>query len=159
MKMDNVNTWLTLAANMGVIAGIVFLAVELQQNSEMLSAQARYSRQEIRLADTVLPINNENYASALIKYSKGQDLSEYEDLLIRRGMDVTLANWQFVYTEYKQGLIEASELPISSWQSYFNNEKRSNEDYWPDLTDYWESEKNNFDSDYVSWMDENIVSP
>ena len=33
MNADKVNKWLTLAANIAVIAGIVFLALELNQNS------------------------------------------------------------------------------------------------------------------------------
>lgn len=157
--MDSVNKWLMLAANIGVIAGIIFLGVELQQNSEMLSAQARSIRHEIRLTDTVLPINNENLGIALIKYSKGEDLSEYENLIIERGMRLRLINWQFVFTEYIQGLIEESELPIFVWQSFFNKEERSNEEYQPDLTEYWELNKSSFNSDYVLWMDENIVNP
>jgi hypothetical protein len=36
MNLDNVNKWLTLVANFGVVAGIVFLAVEVRQNQEVL---------------------------------------------------------------------------------------------------------------------------
>jgi len=34
MSMDNLNKWLTLFANIGVIAGIFFLGIELRQNSK-----------------------------------------------------------------------------------------------------------------------------
>lgn len=37
--MDSVNKWLMLVANLGVIAGIVFLAVEIGQNQEALDRQ------------------------------------------------------------------------------------------------------------------------
>jgi hypothetical protein len=36
MKLENLNKWLALAANIGVIAGIVFLAIEIRQNQESL---------------------------------------------------------------------------------------------------------------------------
>ena len=36
MNMDNVNRWLTFVANIGVVAGIIFLAVEVRQNTESL---------------------------------------------------------------------------------------------------------------------------
>ncbi len=36
MKLDNVNKWLTLVANFGVVAGIIFLAIEVRQNQELL---------------------------------------------------------------------------------------------------------------------------
>ena len=40
MKFDNANQWLTLISNFAVIAGIVFLAVELQQNTKQLETQS-----------------------------------------------------------------------------------------------------------------------
>ena len=36
MKLDNVNKWLTLVANFSVVAGIIFLAIEVRQNQELL---------------------------------------------------------------------------------------------------------------------------
>jgi len=47
---------LTLGANLGVIAGIVFLAMELRQNNRLLAAQARYSLREYRndIADSLM---------------------------------------------------------------------------------------------------------
>ena len=41
--MDKLNNWLTLLANIGVIAGIIFLAIEVQQNTR---AQENASRLE-----------------------------------------------------------------------------------------------------------------
>jgi hypothetical protein len=34
MPFDKLNQWLMLATNLGVIAGIAFLAVEISQNTE-----------------------------------------------------------------------------------------------------------------------------
>jgi ABC-type thiamin/hydroxymethylpyrimidine transport system permease subunit len=34
MNMDNINKWLTLAANIGVVFGLVFLGFEVRQNAE-----------------------------------------------------------------------------------------------------------------------------
>ncbi len=42
-RLDKVNSWLTLLANIGVLVGIVFLAMEIQQNTEMMRAQTRDS--------------------------------------------------------------------------------------------------------------------
>jgi hypothetical protein len=40
--MDKLNNWLMLAANLGVIAGIILLAVELQQNNSLLETQIKF---------------------------------------------------------------------------------------------------------------------
>ena len=36
VNLDRLNQWLTLLANFGVVAGIVFLAVEIRQNQALL---------------------------------------------------------------------------------------------------------------------------
>lgn len=41
MNSERLNTWLTLGANIGVIVGIAFLVMELRQNSDIATAQAR----------------------------------------------------------------------------------------------------------------------
>jgi hypothetical protein len=39
MNFDRLNQWLSLAANAGVIAGFVLLAVQMKQNTEALELQ------------------------------------------------------------------------------------------------------------------------
>lgn len=41
MNLDNLNKWLTLLANFGVLLGIVFLAYEIRQNTDSLQSQTR----------------------------------------------------------------------------------------------------------------------
>ena len=36
MNLDKLNNWLTLAANIGVLAGILLVAYEVRQNQELL---------------------------------------------------------------------------------------------------------------------------
>ena len=43
MEQKGLNEWLTLTANFAVIAGIVFLAVELRQNTKQLELQSYQS--------------------------------------------------------------------------------------------------------------------
>lgn len=73
-------------------------------------------------------------------------------------MDISLTNFQLVYFEYVNGLIEESELPASVWSQLFNGEGRANPDYWPYLQDYWEEMKSiKYDPAFVQWMDNNVV--
>jgi hypothetical protein len=44
MTADNVNRWLTLAANLGVLVGIILLLIELNQNATMMEAQISNER-------------------------------------------------------------------------------------------------------------------
>ncbi len=46
MNSDNVNKWLTLSANIGVVFGLILLLVELDQNSDLLRSQIHQSRSD-----------------------------------------------------------------------------------------------------------------
>ena len=45
MNGDKINRWLSLGANVGVIAGLVFVAMEIQTNTEsnIIAVEANYS--------------------------------------------------------------------------------------------------------------------
>ncbi len=45
MDSDRLNRWLSLGANIGVLAGIIFLVVEIQQNSDLARMQFADDRQ------------------------------------------------------------------------------------------------------------------
>jgi hypothetical protein len=44
MKLTNINEWLGLTANVGVIAGIAFLAMEISQNTTAIKAEIYQTR-------------------------------------------------------------------------------------------------------------------
>ena len=43
MKLKRINSWFTLVANLGVVAGLLFLGYETKQNTLQLRSQASYS--------------------------------------------------------------------------------------------------------------------
>ncbi|MGI9323718.1 MAG: hypothetical protein ACR2PZ_00755 [Pseudomonadales bacterium] len=43
MQTEKLNTWLSLVANFGVIAGLLFLGYEIRQNTTQLRSEASYS--------------------------------------------------------------------------------------------------------------------
>jgi hypothetical protein len=51
MKKIDLGQTITILANVGVIAGIVFLAIELQQNNALLETEIRSIPHSIREAD------------------------------------------------------------------------------------------------------------
>jgi len=75
MNIDSINKWLMLAANLGVIAGIIFLAIEINQNSELLQAQVSYNHKETRSAFGMASLNYDGLAEIIIKVDNGVDLS------------------------------------------------------------------------------------
>jgi hypothetical protein len=47
MNVEKLNHWLMLAANIGVIGGIVFLAYEIRQNTSQMRTESSYAITEI----------------------------------------------------------------------------------------------------------------
>ena len=43
MNSSKINDWLALIANVAVVGGIVFLAIEISQNNELLRSESRQS--------------------------------------------------------------------------------------------------------------------
>ena len=51
MDLDKINRWLTLVANLGVVGGIVFLAIEIRQNQTSLEESNRINRLNARTTE------------------------------------------------------------------------------------------------------------
>ena len=108
MKKIGLGQTITVLANVGVIAGIVFLGLELQQNQRMVMAQTRneISRMSIDLQQS----NREpGQASVIVRGNRGESLTDEESFLFARWAAVTLEFWENVNYQYRQGLFDEDE--------------------------------------------------
>lgn len=115
--MDRTNQWLSLLANLGVVAGIIFLALELQQNTNTsrTSAYQELNQEilEVRswlVADDELRRNYEKYLggnSALLDQDQISELS----WVIRSFFSI----YDNAYYFYSLGIIAESE-----WERFEN---------------------------------------
>lgn len=46
MRLRKLNSWMTLAANLGVVGGLIFLGLEIRQGTAQMRAEASYSINE-----------------------------------------------------------------------------------------------------------------
>lgn len=90
MKLESLNRWLTLLANIGVIAGIVFLAIEVRQNQLMLEESNRLNRVMARVEDVDTFnswrgqwVQSEELARIYSAGSAGHPLSEIDEVRFR----------------------------------------------------------------------------
>ena len=117
MKKIDLGQAITILVNMGVIAGIVFLGIELRQNNELLSAEARATRLSVRLNENQLPIENPDLANALIKHRHGDELTEHEQLVLDRYMETILVVFQNVVIEAGFHLDDRQGGGNTSWNA------------------------------------------
>jgi hypothetical protein len=157
MKLESTTQWFTLIANVAVLVGIIFLAYELQQNNELLEAEIRTIRHDVRSSDYLLPLEHRDFAEALIKHRNEEDLSEYEALILDRAMANTLYNYQYVYVEYTLGRIDQDSLPMEVWRNDLDGDRTNDRSYWPDMRAYWDANKMDYDPAFVLWIDRNVI--
>ena len=79
MNAEKANYWFALLANLGVVAGVVFLALEIQQNNELLVQDSRYSMLENQ-KDWKFFLNGDPEIAKLIYAPKVEELSDVEKL-------------------------------------------------------------------------------
>lgn len=112
LKMDRsqINDWLALIANLAVVGGIVFLAIEIRQNNELLRSE---SRQTLVSNDVTSLSANIGNADVFAKMASGQDLSMEEQLRLSFMFMLDLRNREFEYFQYINGLLDEE-----TWLAY-----------------------------------------
>jgi hypothetical protein len=116
MKKIDLGQAIQILANVGVIASIVFLALQLQQNNELLEGQARAEQLEARTAPARLFLNNVDIPSIGYKVSVGQSLSPEEDYVYRQFVIFSFIQWEWQYGEYRAGTLKRESIPTQGWR-------------------------------------------
>ena len=152
MALD-IGQLVTIGANVGVIAGLVFLALEIRQNNKFLAAQARYSLRQYRsdIADSLmLP----HVLEATHKRARGEQISPEEK---STGLMVALKIlelWEWQYGEYAAGMLKRSELPVGAWRLWFHDQGP----FPLPARDIYDVRKSVLNPEFVKFFEENVVS-
>lgn len=148
MKKIDLGQTIQIVANVGVIAGIVFLGIELQQNNEFLAAEARAARTASRQGNAELIIGNPDLQVAIAKTAAHERLTFVENLLMRNYFAYAFTGWQYSWGEYDAGLIGLDSIPVDGWRVQLRD--------FPGASEYWQEERSTFRPDFVRWMEDNV---
>ena len=112
LKNLDLAQWLSIAANLGVIAGIVFLALELRQNNEFLESQARLGQLEANTARIALTLNNPEIARiAWMARFEPAGLTPMENTTYFEYVLYTMMHWRWEYDAFVAGELDSVNLP------------------------------------------------
>lgn len=125
MDADKVNRWLTLAANIGVLTGIILLIVELDQNREMLRAQTRNDISRHISDHLSLLGSDEKLTNLMSRAEAGKELSLIEE---RQQFLLFTSNkrmWENVNYQYRHGTFSEEEYRAEkqTWRFLINKDK------------------------------------
>ena len=131
MKPNRVNRWIGIAANVGVLIGILILVYELRQNHELARAQTR-----IELANTTFQLNlsiatDEQLAEIIRKSFAGEELTDTEYI---RQLNFNVANlsyWESLNLLASAGLYDqaAYERRIAGFRTLIRNNRYARQSY------------------------------
>ena len=126
----------------GVILGIIFLAIEIQQNNELLAAQNRFNRLSVAAESATILSVNPDLAGYLIRANNGEDLAPDEKMRLDSYLRRTLTNMEWGFLELPE-----EDLPLETWRRLYNQHYRHQ---------LWNEIKGIFDSRFVEYMDEYV---
>jgi len=120
MKNHNLGQTVQILANLGVIAGIVFLALEIHQNSEQLAGQSRFNYYQGRAQAYYSLAMDQSLADVFQRKLSGQALAPVEELRILSFFIGNLTLWEYEYGEFQRGLISEREFNLEAKRQAFN---------------------------------------
>jgi hypothetical protein len=115
MTTDNLNRLLTLGANFGVVIGLILLIAELNQNSELMSAQIHQARADNYVSDVMTMADSEFLLPAYKKLSDAGGITDVSALAaldetererIRRYSQARLADYDNLFYQHRLGYLD-----------------------------------------------------
>ena len=151
MNNSILNDWMTLTANVAVVAGIVFLGLELQQNNELLRTQANLVLSQNRVRANEVLATDERLAGLLTSEAPLSERSPVDRYLLERWYAVIFTRWEWEHRQYVAGLIDEAYFPVSGWIDTMNVN--------PGMKEFWTEEKHRGRSAvFVEFMDQRLAS-
>jgi hypothetical protein len=149
MKSFGLGQFVQTLANVGVIAGIVFLAFELRQNNELMEAEARFNRVTVsREAYNILSTNGE-LAEIFVKANNNESLTEVEHYRFRSAQMRFLINMEWIFREMPVDSPERKYAERTMMSAMSNKLRRQ----------IFLDNIHRFDEGFVSWVEDNILAP
>lgn len=145
INMDNLNKWLTLLANIGVVAGIIFLGVELRQNSETAELQA--AQNYVNLSHELDFRIVDDPALATLLLTPPENRTPTESLRVDRWMFGALRTWENGYYLHSKGVLD-DELWLGQ-EAFMADLLKRNEEQ----RNYYQKNSKFFSEGFIAYLD------
>ncbi len=150
MKNSQISEWLTLFANLAVVAGIIFLAIEVSQNTAMIEAQMSQGRAETAMDQAESLYNSDHLPEIFLAMEQEQQLTDLQRVRFTAYLRAFNRNQDNLLHQVEQGFLGANTL-------------RSVRDaVWAELArkkaarEIWENTKVGYSDEYVAIVDSAI---
>ncbi len=149
--MEKLNQWLTLAANFGVIAGLIFLGLEIQQNTISTRMAARENATQGHIDYLGYLLDNTVLARANEKLSNNQPVDDLEDNQMRIFLQMRWRHYERVYYQYRNDLISHQEW--AGFEAGIMRSFRGENDLWRMSGKVWVRDKERLSQQFAEYVE------
>lgn len=144
---------MTLGANLAVLAGIVFLAYELRQNTIASQISAGNSLESSLREMELFIAGDEDFAEILSKGISGEKVTSTEQLRLTLFYRAVLRGWQNLHYQFHTGALDEAV--------WLGQEKAINRTFTADLglQDYWRANREMYSDDFDELLGSMIIHP
>jgi len=145
MKKIDVGRSINTVANVGVILGIVFLGLELQQNNEFAAESERAARYQAALGVYELVLNNPDL-SRINQKARNEELTDDE-----------FYKFAVFFTRVWLGLQQTIDRTNEADRATFVRFHRRTFEQFPVLRELWQRDRELYDPNFVAFMEQEII--
>jgi len=118
LNFDKLNNWLILGANLGVLIGLVFLIIEVQQNNQIARAEIRMDIAD-EMRSNIDMFTSQEGVSIQAKLIRGEELTLEDEIWLRRTMRKEIRSWESTAYQYSIGFLDEEEIEI--YRNFWRN--------------------------------------
>ncbi len=149
---DRVNSWLSLIASVGILAGLILVAIELNQNTDQLRLQLTFQANQ-KIFENNRDLLGDNPTPAYAKAITDPENLTYEEFLTADSYVLNLLNeWEDRFFIYEAGLI-----PDRDWKRHIDEDI-----YWVLGSRFaqtrWQTNKSSFESEFAQYVDQALIN-
>ena len=123
--MKKLENWVNTVASLGVILGILFLGLEIRQNTEMMHSQARDAITDKQMMFSEWVTTEPEMAAAIVASSQGlQNMSPEHRMMFVYFMAGVWREWENSFYQYQRGLFDLQEFEprMLRWRSQMESQ-------------------------------------
>ena len=113
MNTEHVNKWVTILANIGVLAGIAFLVLEIRLSNRIAVAEAELSIRDHYFAHNELVLTNDQVAELLVRaQNPDAEFSDIEAAKLDAYIYMQMSTWRATEIAYLNGLLPRESFEL-----------------------------------------------
>jgi hypothetical protein len=133
-----------------IVATLIYLALQVRQNSEELAAQSRYNYYRGRSELGLVIAQNKDLADILTRRLSGDEISTSETIRIGYLVQALLAIWEYEFGEFASGRLSEDEFNPAAKRKVFERGTGT-------LRTVWAEYKITAPQRFVAYIDENVA--